>query len=219
VAPPVRQVRDCGQGIHRRFSNARVVTWLDPRTAVYLPLPFKGTAPDLERADLTGADLEGVQGDLAGSGYTWQAIESVAGDLPRQYEEFVAAYGPGVIGGFLQVLHPLSQGPTMLDTMAQMGPLYKGLVPNDIPHELYPCARAMVQWAQTREGDACFLVPGPDGAWRIGVWFRQWAQREEYDHDVPSWLAPARRLAVSGATRKTSRAAATCRPAAEGTLP
>jgi hypothetical protein len=136
-------------------------------------------------------DLAGCFGPARGFSAmdAWQAIESVAGDLPRQYKEFAAAYGPGVIGGFLQVLHPLSQGPTMLDTMAQMGPLYQQLVPNDIPYELYPCARGMVQWAQTREGDACFLVPGRDGAWRIGVWFRQWAQWEEYDQDVPSWLA------------------------------
>ncbi|MDH6578610.1 hypothetical protein [Kitasatospora sp. MAP5-34] len=42
--------------------------------------------------------------------------------------------------------------------------------------------------AGTEESDACFLIPRADGSWRIGIWFRQWATREEYDQDVPTWL-------------------------------
>ncbi|MFD7454291.1 hypothetical protein [Kitasatospora sp. NPDC059827] len=118
----------------------------------------------------------------------WTAIEEVAGELPSEYKRFVAAYGPGVVGNFLSVLHPQAPEYTMLDLMNAMGPLYQALVPDRIPYDLYPRERGMVLWANTQEGDACFLIPRADGSWGIGVWFRQWAAWEEYDQDVPSWL-------------------------------
>ncbi|GAA2149930.1 hypothetical protein GCM10009760_43690 [Kitasatospora kazusensis] len=139
----------------------------------------------------TAVDLEGCFGPARGYSDTagWQAIEAVAGELPADYKEFAAAYGPGVIGKFLCLLHPQSREPTMVDMIAAMGPLYQVLVPHKIPYELYPHRRGMVLWATTYEGDSCFLIPRPDGTWGIGVWFRQWAQWEEYDQDVPGWLA------------------------------
>jgi hypothetical protein len=135
---------------------------------------------DLERCFGPARNFSGLE--------AWEAIEAVAGELPSEYKQFVAAYGPGVIGDFLSVLHPQATEYTMLDLMNAMGPLYQALVPKRIPHDLYPRERGMVMWANTVEGDACFLIPRANGSWRIGVWFRQWASWEEYDQDVPSWL-------------------------------
>ncbi|MFD0526709.1 hypothetical protein ACFQ1I_04675 [Kitasatospora arboriphila] len=101
----------------------------------------------------------------------WGAIEEVAGELPTEYKQFVAAYGPGVVGDFLSVFHPKSAGYTMLDLMNTTGPLYQALVPRRIPYDLHPRERGMVLWANTQEGDACFLIPRADGSWGIGVRF------------------------------------------------
>lgn len=57
-----------------------------------------------------------------------------------------------------------------------------------IPHPVFPAAGGVVQWASTVEGDACFLLPEAEGTWHVGVWFRQWAQWEEYKEAVPVWL-------------------------------
>jgi hypothetical protein len=89
------------------------------------------------------------------------------------YKEFVAGYGPGVVGAFLHVLHPQSAGLDMFETIERMALLYQELVPDEIPHPLFPAEGGMVQWASTVEGDACFLVRGAGGTWRIGVWFEQ----------------------------------------------
>lgn len=120
----------------------------------------------------------------------WLEIEAGAGTLPKDYKEFASAYGPGAIGDFLNVLHPHQRECSMLDFMRSMAPLYQEVVPDSIPHAVYPeVAPGMVQWASTAEGDPCFLVPSRSGTWRIGVWFRQWAEWEEYDMDVTTWLA------------------------------
>ncbi|MFJ3758566.1 hypothetical protein [Streptomyces sp. NPDC090080] len=105
------------------------------------------------------------------------------------YKEFVAGFGPGIIGRFLRVLHPQSATLDMFETIERMAPLYQELVPETIPHSVFPRGDGgMVQWASTVEGDACFLVRGTASTWRIGVWFRQWAQWEEYEESVPVWL-------------------------------
>ncbi|MEV6009892.1 hypothetical protein AB0M29_24145 [Streptomyces sp. NPDC051976] len=118
----------------------------------------------------------------------WEELEAVAGPLPTDYKEFVAAYGPGVVGAFLRVLHPSSAGFGMIETIESMAPLHQSLVPHKIPHAVFPAEGGMVQWATTLDADACFLVPGSTGKWGIGVWFRQRAQWEEYEGGVPAWL-------------------------------
>ncbi|SEO88727.1 SMI1/KNR4 family protein [Actinacidiphila rubida] len=135
-------------------------------------------------------DLEACFGQPRGYSTVdaWEELEAAVGPLPSDYKEFVAAYGPGVVGGFLHVLHPASAGHGMFEIMERMAPLYQELVPGPIPHPVFPSEPGMVQWAITVEGDACFLVPRPGGGWRIGVWFRQWAQWEEYEDSVPDWL-------------------------------
>jgi hypothetical protein len=131
----------------------------------------------------------------------WSEIESGAGTLSQEYKELVSAYGPGVVGGLLNVFHPDQDECSMLDFMRAMAPLYQEIVPDSIPYGVYPAvAPGMVQWASTSDGDACFLVPGRPGEWRIGVWFRQWSQWEEFDMAVTEWLAHqlAGRLRVDG---------------------
>jgi hypothetical protein len=118
----------------------------------------------------------------------WADLEAATGSLPADYKEFVAGYGPGIIGDFLNLLHPQSATLDMFETIALMAPLYQELVPATLPYPVFPAEDGMVQWASTAEGDACFLVPGVEGTWRIGVWFRQWAQWEEYEESVPVWL-------------------------------
>lgn len=137
------------------------------------------------------SELEGWFGP--GRGYSgadaWEELEVASGPLPAEYKKFVAAYGPGVVGKFLCMLHPCSSTLSMFETIGRMAPLYQELVPEAIPYDVFPREGGMVQWAHTVEADACFLVPGTEGTWRIGVWFRQWAQWEEYDDSVPDWLA------------------------------
>jgi hypothetical protein len=140
---------------------------------------------------LSPADPEACFG--APRGYSgvdaWEDLEVLTGPLPADYKEFVAAYGPGIVGQFLNVLHPASADLDMFETIARMAPLYQEIVPDVIPHDVFPADGGMVQWAHTAEGDACFLVPQADGTWRVGVYFRQWAQWEEYEESIPSWIA------------------------------
>ncbi|MGI5138370.1 MULTISPECIES: hypothetical protein [unclassified Streptomyces] len=139
---------------------------------------------------LPASDLEACFG--APRGYSevgaWEEMEAATGPLPMDYKEFVAGFGPGIVGRFLNVLHPQSATLNMFETIERMAPLYQELVPDTIPHAVFPEDGGMVQWAVTAEGDACFLVRGTEGTWRIGVWFRQWAEWEEYEESVPVWL-------------------------------
>ncbi|MFF7476909.1 hypothetical protein [Streptomyces sp. NPDC008092] len=139
---------------------------------------------------LSASDLEACFG--APRGYSgldaWEELEAAAGPLPMDYKEFVAGFGPGIVGGFLNVLHPQSAALNMFATIEHMAPLHQELVPDAIPHPVFPKDGGMVQWASTVEGDACFLVGGAADTWRIGIWFRQWAEWEEYEESVPAWL-------------------------------
>jgi hypothetical protein len=120
----------------------------------------------------------------------WQPIEEVVGKLPASYKEFFSSYGPGVIGRFLKILHPDSLEANQSDYISQMAPLYKELNPDPIPCDIYPFSEVgAVLWALSSESDAVFLIPSVRGVWRIGVWFRQWAEWEEFTQDVPEWLA------------------------------
>ncbi|WP_188285825.1 hypothetical protein [Streptomyces sp. CBMA29] len=74
--------------------------------------------------------------------------------------------------------------------ISEMAPLYHELHPEKIPCDVYPFSDSgAVLWALSAESDAFFLIPSVDGDWRIGVWYRQWAEWEEYTEDVPVWLA------------------------------
>lgn len=131
-------------------------------------------------------------GDARGYSTTdvWRGIEDRVGSLPAQYKEFCSAYGPGVVGKFLKVLHPESSDANMIDAIMQMSPLYHELYPEKIPCPPYSGVDVgAVLWAISVENDAFFLVPSEDECWKIGVWFRQWAEWEEYAEDVPEWLA------------------------------
>lgn len=130
-----------------------------------------------------------------------RSIEEVTGQLPEEYKEFCALYGPGVVGRFLKVLHPDSLRASQSEYISQMSGLCHELYPETIPSDVYPYSEAgSVLWALSAESDALFLVPSVSGEWRIGVWFRQWSQWEEYCEELPDWLArqASGRLAVPG---------------------
>lgn len=119
----------------------------------------------------------------------WWEIEDVTGPLPDSYKEFCALYGPGVVGRFVKILHPESREADQYEAVEQMAPLYQELHPEKIPRAIYPCAGdGAVLWALSAQSDAFFLVLAGRGEWRIGVWFRQWAEWEEYADEVPTWL-------------------------------
>lgn len=119
----------------------------------------------------------------------WRSIEESAGSLPEGYKEFCSAYGPGVIGKFLKILHPDSVGANLGDAISNMAPLHQELYPEKIPHQIHPFTEGgAVLWALSSQSDALFLVPYAHGEWRIGVWFRQWAEWEEYTDEIPDWL-------------------------------
>ncbi|WUD70465.1 hypothetical protein OG937_01450 [Streptomyces sp. NBC_00510] len=114
----------------------------------------------------------------------------MTGPLPVSYKEFCASYGPGVVGHFLKVLHPNSSGASQSEYILQMAGLYHELYPEAIPHDVYPHSESgAVLWALSAESDALFLVRHGRTEWKIGVWFRQWSQWEEYSEEVPIWLA------------------------------
>ncbi|NJP42370.1 hypothetical protein [Actinacidiphila epipremni] len=119
----------------------------------------------------------------------WEGIEASTGQLPVEYKEFCSLYGPGIIGRFIKIFHPDSQVANMHDQISQMAPLYQELYPQKIPYEMYPfVADGAILWALSAQSDAFFLVPSGWGDWHIGVWYRQWAEWEEYSDDVPTWL-------------------------------
>jgi hypothetical protein len=119
----------------------------------------------------------------------WGELEAASGrPLPADYKGFVAAYGPGIVGAFLRVLHPRSAAFGMVAWIETLGPVHQRLVPHAIPHPVFPAKGGMVLWALTADLDACFLVPGTRGSWRIGVWLRQRARWQEFEDGVPAWL-------------------------------
>ncbi|MGA5821497.1 hypothetical protein ACPC54_26935 [Kitasatospora sp. NPDC094028] len=120
----------------------------------------------------------------------WGPVElRYAISLPEEYKEFVSAYGPGVIGSFLGLLHPGNEMDSLEALHAAMCPLYREISPVKIPYRILPDRGGAFLWGLTTEGDACFLIPDASKGWRVGIWFRQWAQWWESEQDFSTWMA------------------------------
>lgn len=85
---------------------------------------------------------------------TWSEIESGAGALPQEYKAFAAAYGPGLVGGLVNVFHPDQREFSMLAFTGAMAPIYQEIAPGSIPYGVYPAVvPGMIQWASTADCD------------------------------------------------------------------
>jgi len=102
----------------------------------------------------------------------WNALPlEFGGRFPDSYKEFVSTYGTGSIGGFLWVLNPFSQNPSLnLDQAEYFRSAYQSLKAN-FP-QYYPRGKEdFLPWAFTDNGDAIvWLIDGSDpNEWPVCV--------------------------------------------------
>jgi HEAT repeat protein len=114
----------------------------------------------------------------------WPQIELRLGRrLPSDYKAFVATYGSGRIGEFLNVANPFSDNPHMRDLPDEMLKAYREIRTFEhIPFPIHPEPGGLIPWGDTDNGDVLFWVADPPDdpdRWSIAVgevrgpgWFR-----------------------------------------------
>ena len=114
----------------------------------------------------------------------WPQIELRLGRrLPSDYKAFVATYGCGRIGEFLNVMNPFSDNPHVRDLPEAMLKIYRDIRKFEhIPFSLHPEPGGLIPWGDTDNGDVLFWVADPPDdpdRWSIAVsevrgpgWFR-----------------------------------------------
>ena len=114
----------------------------------------------------------------------WPQIELRLGRrLPSDYKAFVATYGSGRIGDFLNIANPFSDNPHVRDLPDAMLKIYRGIRKFEhIPFPIHPEPGGLIPWGDTDNGDVLFWVADPPDdpdRWAIAVsevrgpgWFR-----------------------------------------------
>ena len=114
----------------------------------------------------------------------WPQVELRLGRrLPSDYKAFVATYGDGRIGDFLNVANPFSDNPHDRDLPDEMLQVYRDIRKVEhIPFPIHPEPGGLIPWGDTDNGDVLFWVADPPDdpdRWSIAVsevrgpgWFR-----------------------------------------------
>jgi len=124
----------------------------------------------------------------SGTPVSWAATEAaLRTSLPRDYKQFIEAYGSGSVDEFVTVLNPNSSTPDL--QLDQYGERMLAVTRNlrsggvvEIPFPIYPEPGGLLPWGVTANGDwGYWLTDPPDApdAWTIVVsvdrgpdWFR-----------------------------------------------
>ena len=104
----------------------------------------------------------------------WPQIELRLGRrLPSDYKAFVATYGSGRIGDFLNVANPFSDNPHVRDLPESMLQTYREIRTFEhIPFPIHPEPGGLIPWGDTDNGDVLFWVADPPDdpdRWSIAV--------------------------------------------------
>ncbi|MEO0931109.1 MAG: SMI1/KNR4 family protein, partial [Pseudomonadota bacterium] len=114
-------------------------------------------------------------------GGDWGALpEDFGGRFPEAYVDFVSTYGTGSIGGFLWVLNPFSQNPSLsLDQARYFRDAYQSLR-DDFPQYYLRNADDFLPWAFTDNGDAIVWITNEDNPneWSVCIQSSDPAQEE-----------------------------------------
>jgi HEAT repeat protein len=114
----------------------------------------------------------------------WPQIELRLGRrLPPDYKAFIATYGSGRVGEFLNVANPFSDNPHVRDLPDAMLKAYRDIRKFEhIPFPIHPEPGGLIPWGDTDNGDVLFWVADPPDdpdRWSIAVsevrgpgWFR-----------------------------------------------
>ncbi|MDG5808720.1 SMI1/KNR4 family protein [Streptomyces ossamyceticus] len=116
----------------------------------------------------------------------WRALESGLVDLlPRDYKEFVTAYGPGCINDQLYLFHPRAAGDDQglrLDSLWEQASYAFGELSRSYP-ELYPFAihpapGGCLPVCRSISGNHVFIQPPAKkgGSWSVVVEMGEWAR-------------------------------------------
>ncbi|MGK5531390.1 hypothetical protein [Streptomyces sp. URMC 129] len=114
----------------------------------------------------------------------WESFESfVSSRLPRDYKEFVSAYGPCCVGDTLLIFHPAAprddSSLNLFEEVEKVAGQYEFLrnVPSyKIPYAIYPEPGGCIPVARTTGGNQVFLRP-PSGElleWSVVVDMGEW---------------------------------------------
>jgi len=112
--------------------------------------------------------------EISGTANAWDIIESQLGSpLPKDYKDFVNAFGTGSINGFIVVLNPFSsnkfanlleRGQLELEAYATL----KTEFPQYYTHDVYPASDGLLPFAITDNGDVFYwqTLRAPE-YWRV----------------------------------------------------
>jgi hypothetical protein len=109
-----------------------------------------------------------------GSLARWRKIESQLGlKLPRDYREFVFAYGSGLFAGFYRVYNPFaaSEYTGLLSSSKRICDMNRESQPGNperFPYKYYPEPEGLLPWGNDENGNDYFwLTKGPPTNWVV----------------------------------------------------
>src|SRR5687767_3084452 len=99
----------------------------------------------------------------AGDPDRWPQIELRLGRrLPSDYKAFIATYGSGRVGEFINVANPFSDNPHVRDLPDEMLKIYRDIRKFEhIPFPIHPEPGGLIPWGDTDKGDVLFWVADP----------------------------------------------------------
>ena len=115
---------------------------------------------------------------------SWPQVELRLGRrLPSDYKAFIATYGSGRVGEFVNIANPFSDTPHLRDLPDEMLQIYREIREYEhIPFPIHPEPGGLIPWGDTDNGDVMFWVADPPdepAQWSIAVsevrgpgWFR-----------------------------------------------
>ena len=138
----------------------------------------------------------------AGHPSGWPDVERHVGlRLPSDYKAFIATYGSGTIGDFVNISNPFSDSPwiRLADAAEQQLEGYREIRTwQHVPFPIHPEPGGIFPWGSTSNGDVLFWVTDPSGdpdRWAIAIsevrgdgWFRHAGPLVRFLHE---WMTGA----------------------------
>jgi len=95
--------------------------------------------------------------------------------LPREYREFVLAYGSGLFAGFYRVYNPFAESPylNLASSIQRICAMNREIQLSDLNHKRFPLpyfppAGGLLPWGNDENGnDYYWLTSGPSSRWCV----------------------------------------------------